>query len=120
MAASDTAAAGAVGGAREGEPPFQHDDPGAAAFVFRVVPQLSPHLEALSYWTFSDVSPKACPKRAPMTWIALSVAQIFEENSIPRTEFHPVGLPYDQPHYVRAAAPFAVLFRQLKALLYRA
>ena len=24
---------------------------------------------------------------------------VFEENSIPRTEFHPVGLPYGQPHY---------------------
>ena len=65
MAASDTAAGGVIGDARDGEPPFQHDDPGAAAFVFRVVPQLSPHLEALSYWTFSDVSPKARPKRAP-------------------------------------------------------
>ena len=62
MAASDkTAAGGVIGDARDGEPPFQHDDPGAAAFVFRVVPQLSPHLEALSYWTFSDVSPKRAP-----------------------------------------------------------
>ena len=50
---------------RANEPPFQHDDAGGAAFIFRIVPQLSPHLEALSYWTFSD---------------------IFEENSIPRTE----------------------------------
>lgn len=44
--------------ARPGEPPFQHEDPGAAAFIFRVVPQLSPHLEALSYWTFSDSKPQ--------------------------------------------------------------
>ena len=63
---------------RAGEPPFQHDDAGAAAFVLRVVPQLAPHLDALSYWTFSD---------------------IFEENSIPRTEFHPVNESYSQPHY---------------------
>ena len=41
-------------------------------------PQLAPHLEVLSYWTFSD---------------------IFEENSIPRTEFHPLGVSYPQPHY---------------------
>ena len=24
---------------------------------------------------------------------------VFEENSIPRTEFHPVGQQYNQPHY---------------------
>ena len=60
------------------EPPYQHDDAGAAAFVLRVVPQLAPHLDVLSYWTFSD---------------------IFEENSIPRTEFHPIGQKYPQPHY---------------------
>ena len=65
MAASDKTGGGVIGDARDGEPPFQHDDPGAAAFVFRVVPQLSPHLEALSYWTFSDASPQARPKRAP-------------------------------------------------------
>jgi xylan 1,4-beta-xylosidase len=40
-------------GSRAGEPPFQHDGPGSAAFVFRMVPQLAPHLDALSYWTFS-------------------------------------------------------------------
>lgn len=51
---------------RAGEPPFQHDSSGAAAFLFRVIPQLAPHLEVMSYWTFSD---------------------IFEENSIPRSEF---------------------------------
>jgi hypothetical protein len=31
------------------EPPYQHDGGGAAAFVFRVVPQLSPHLGVMSY-----------------------------------------------------------------------
>ena len=51
MAADDALEAGAG----RIEPPFQHDGPGAAAFVMRVVPQLSPHLEALSYWTFSDI-----------------------------------------------------------------
>lgn len=82
MAAGDGDASEAEAGGRF-EPPYQHDGPGAAAFVMRVIPQLSPHLEALSYWTFSD---------------------IFEENSIPRTEFHPVGVAGvpgggDQPHY---------------------
>jgi hypothetical protein len=51
---TDTTAGLSSAEKKQGEPPFQHDDPGAAAFVFRVVPQLSPHLEALSYWTFSD------------------------------------------------------------------
>ena len=77
--AGQSPAAGAAAAAgRAGEPPFQHDGPGAAAFIFRMVPQLAPHLEALSYWTFSD---------------------IFEENSLPRTEFHPIGVAYGQPHY---------------------
>jgi hypothetical protein len=90
---------------RPGEPPFQHEDPGAAAFVFRVVPELSPHLEALSYWTFSDS--KQHPDHRTINCSShtadasnLDVSHtVFEENSIPRTEFHPVGLPYGQPHY---------------------
>jgi xylan 1,4-beta-xylosidase len=66
---------------RSGEPPYQHDDAGAAAFVFRVVPELAPHLEVMSYWSFSD---------------------IFEEDSIPDNEFR--KMPYgdagdSQPHY---------------------
>ena len=43
-------AAGAAAAWRKGEPPYQHDDSGAAAFVFRVVPQLAPSLEVMSYW----------------------------------------------------------------------
>jgi hypothetical protein len=69
---------GAAAGDSGDEPPFQHDGPGAAAFVLRVVPQLAPHLDGLSYWTFSDV---------------------FEENSLARTEFHPVGQSHSQPFY---------------------
>lgn len=41
------------GGLLGQEPPYQHDDGGAAAFVLRVVPQLARHLDVLSYWTFS-------------------------------------------------------------------
>lgn len=79
MAMSDTTTTGRVAELGGNEPPFQHDDPGAAAFVMRVVPQLAPELDGLSYWTFSDV---------------------FEENSLPRTEYHPLGQShYGQPHY---------------------
>lgn len=48
---------------RSGEPPYQHDDAGAAAFVFRVVPQLAPHLSVMSYWTFSGESRPPPPLR---------------------------------------------------------
>jgi len=63
--------------ARPGEPPFQHDRTGAAAFVLRVVLQLTPHLDVLSYWTFSDV---------------------FEENGLPKSEYHNHSR-FTQPHY---------------------
>jgi xylan 1,4-beta-xylosidase len=61
---------------RSGEPPMQHDTAGAAAFVLRVVPQLAPKVDLLSYWTFSDV---------------------FEEQEIPKTEFF--NTETHQPHY---------------------
>ena len=108
---TDTTAGLSSAEKKQGEPPFQHDDPGAAAFVFRVVPQLSPHLEALSYWTFSDSKhllaathqPVCSVLRAPCSVLCLSVplmhirvhalpvpwllpCAVFEENSIPRTE----------------------------------
>lgn len=74
-----------------GNPPMEHDTTGAAAFVLRVVPQLAPKLELLSYWTFSD---------------------IFEEKGLPQSEFF--DPQYPQNHYG------AMTYRGIKKPVWRA